>query len=68
MLQEKPYKTLLQITELDETTEGQNGVENGFRNGYNESYLNVLASAAYSQSQMQNSTILAQIKKNGYEM
>ena len=50
----------------------QNGVSengSGFSGGYNETYLNVLANAAYSTSQaMQNSSIIAQMKKNGYEM
>ena len=65
-----------QITEITDAakieSQPQNGVSengSGFSGGYNETYLNVLANAAYSTSQaMQNSSIIAQMKKNGYEM
>ena len=45
----------------------QNGI--GFNGNYSTDYLNVLANAAYSQSQaMANTSVLAQMKKNGYEL
>ena len=76
ILESLKVKSVFQITEITDAakieSQPQNGVSengSGFSGGYNETYLNVLANAAYSTSQaMQNSSIIAQMKKNGYEM